>query len=181
MSEAAARVAQQRAAKDHYFATDPGSPLSAAQRAAFSGLQYYPYDPSLVVRGTVRQPLDGAPFTVQTSTGEQQTYRRAAVLPFQVAGWDTAVTLLLRVAHGHAGGGFFVPFRDTTSGSETYGAGRYIDLGPEAVGADGTVTIDFNEAYNPYCAYNDRWSCPLPPPDNWLQVPIRAGERTFST
>ena len=76
---------------------------------------------------------------------------------------------------GHPG--YFVPYRDATSGDETYGAGRYLDIDPNP---DGTVTIDFNLAYNPLCAYSDAFSCPLPPVENWLAVPIRAGERDFT-
>jgi uncharacterized protein (DUF1684 family) len=71
----------------------------------------------------------------------------------------------------------FLPFRDATSGRETYGAGRYLEVDPPD--ADGRVVVDFNLAYNPYCAYNPDWSCPIPPGENWLDVPIRAGERTF--
>ena len=71
----------------------------------------------------------------------------------------------------------FVPFRDATSGKETYGAGRYLEV--ESPGPDGRVRVDFNAAYNPYCAYNPDWSCPIPPGENWLSVPIRAGEKTF--
>ena len=69
----------------------------------------------------------------------------------------------------------FIPFRDTTSGSETYGAGRYLDLEPED---DGTYVLDFNIAYNPWCAYAPQYSCPLPPRENWLTFPIEAGEKT---
>ena len=79
--------------------------------------------------------------------------------------------MLVLYTTGHDG--YFLPFRDSTSGKTTYGAGRYIDLEPNP---DGSVTIDFNMAYNPYCAYNDSYSCPLPPVENWLQIPIEAGE-----
>jgi len=74
------------------------------------------------------------------------------------------------------GDGLFIPFRDSTSGSETYGAGRYVEAEPLG---DGRFELDFNRAYNPYCAYNDAWRCPLPPRENWLTVPIRAGELSF--
>ena len=99
-------------------------------------------------------------------------------------GWlDTAdsalqgsVTMLQRDGQD----GFFVPFRDATSGTESYPAGRYIDLEPDAVDrTTWTVHLDFNYAYSPSCAYDDRFSCPLPPPENWLQVPIRAGEKVW--
>jgi uncharacterized protein (DUF1684 family) len=75
-----------------------------------------------------------------------------------------------------ARGGLFLPMRDATSGDETYGAGRYLE--PDLQGGD-RVLVDFNRLYNPYCAYNDQWSCPLPPRENWLRLPVRAGERTF--
>ena len=84
------------------------------------------------------------------------------------------LTLALYATPGHEG--YFLPFRDATSGRETYGAGRYLDLAPPH---DGKVTVDFNLAYNPYCAYSDSFSCALPPVENWLQVPIRAGEMAF--
>jgi uncharacterized protein (DUF1684 family) len=74
-----------------------------------------------------------------------------------------------------AGHDLFLPFRDATSGKESYGAGRYLDLHAHR----DEVEIDFNYAYNPYCAYNPEWNCPLPPAENWLQVPIRAGEKAF--
>lgn len=173
---------EHRRAKDRFFAEDPRSPIPADRRSDFDGLRYYDHDPAAVVSGQAYQPEDPTPFTVQTSTGDVQSYRRAAVVPFSLHGQQASITLLLRTdVHGRQDphGGFFVPFRDATSGQETYGAGRYIDLGPEALAEDGTVTIDFNAAYNPYCAYDDRFSCPLPPPDNWLRIPVRAGEKTY--
>jgi uncharacterized protein (DUF1684 family) len=93
------------------------------------------------------------------------------MVSFEVRG--EAVSLALYDS-GHPG--YFLPFRDATSGKASYGAGRYLDIEPNS---DGTVTIDFNLAYNPFCAYNDAYSCPLPPTENWLQVPIEAGEKDF--
>ena len=99
-------------------------------------------------------------------------HERAGVARFDVAGEEVTLTLY---DTGHPG--YFLPFRDATSGTETYGAGRYLDLDRNP---DGTLLIDFNLAYNPLCAYNDSYSCPLPPIENWLSVPIRAGEKDFS-
>ncbi len=96
-----------------------------------------------------------------------------SVAHFEVDGEPVSLALY---DTGHPG--YFLPFRDRTSGSETYGAGRYLDIEPSD---DGTATIDFNEAYNPFCAYNDAYACPLPPPENWLQVRIEAGERLPSS
>jgi hypothetical protein len=93
---------------------------------------------------------------------------------FEVGGEPARVTLFAS-PDTHE---LFLPFRDATSGKETYGAGRYLEVEPP--NADGRVVVDFNDAYNPYCAYNASWSCPIPPGENWLAVPIRAGERSFA-
>jgi uncharacterized protein (DUF1684 family) len=108
-----------------------------------------------------------------TTTGGEQVYRRAGVVRFHVDGEPTQVTLYASDdTHD-----LFLPFRDATSGRETYGAGRYLEVEPP--GPDGRVVIDLNYVYNPYCAYNPEWSCPIPPGENWLTVPIRAGEKSF--
>lgn len=160
-----------RAAKDEYFGRAPDSPIRAEDRPGFDGLDYYEAVPALRFE---LEPMaaDGAPITVQTSDGQERVYTREATVSFSVDGADTTLTLY---GTSHSSG-YFVPFRDATSGSETYGAGRYLDLEPPH---DGRVTIDFNLAYNPYCAYNDAYSCPLPPGENWLTVPIRAGEKDY--
>lgn len=105
---------------------------------------------------------------MQTSTGDTRTHRRLGVLRFVVAGEEAVLTLFADEA-----GGLFLPFADALAGQETYEAGRYLE--PEPL-ADGRVLVDFNLAYNPCCAYNDDWSCPLTPPKNRLRVAIRAGE-----
>jgi len=110
---------------------------------------------------------------MQTTTGGTQIYRRAGVARFHVDGVPAPLTLFTS-ADTHE---LFLPFRDATSGNETYGAGRYLEVEPS--GLDQRVIVDLNYAYNPYCAYNPDWSCPIPPGENWLAVPIRAGEKTF--
>jgi uncharacterized protein (DUF1684 family) len=159
-----------RANKDEFFATNPNSPLPPDLRAGFSGLEYFPTDPGLVFTVPI-VPGDGAPVTIATSDGAERTYHRAGKVHMVIAGEPVELALF---DTGHPG--YFLPFRDGTSGRESYGAGRYLDLHPNA---DGTVTIDFNFAYNPFCAYTDRFSCALPPHENWLTVPIRAGEMAF--
>ena len=165
-----------RADKDAFFRDHPSSPLTDEQRAAFEGLAYFDEDPASVVRATLE--TDGVdtdePIELPTTTGGSQTYRRAGVARFAVDGEPAQVTLF---ASDDMGDELFLPFRDATSGRETYGAGRYLEVEPP--GPDGEVEIDFNLAYNPYCAYNPEWSCPIPPGENWLAVPIRAGERSF--
>lgn len=158
-----------RAQKDAYFATDPNSPLTPQQRARFHGLAYFPPNPALVVQAVVDGcGLDEVALT--TSCGDAQTYRHVGVAPFEVDATPAEITLF-RSAKGN----LFVPFRDATSRAETYEA-RYL----EAVSlGGGRVLLDFNYAYNPYCAYSARWRCPLPPSGNSLAVPIRAGEMRF--
>jgi uncharacterized protein len=165
-----------RADKDAFFRDHPSSPLTDEQRSAFGGLAYFDEDPAFVVRAPLETEGVGTdePIAMQTTTGGTQTYRRAGVVRFEVDGEPARITLF---ASEDMGTELFVPFRDATSGRETYGAGRYLEVEPP--GPDGTVEIDFNLAYNPYCAYNPEWSCPIPPGENWLAVPIRAGEMTF--
>jgi hypothetical protein len=164
-----------RAEKDVFFRDDPRSPLLPEQRATFRGLAYFPEDPSLVVEAVL--DVDGVDrnerIAMQTTTGGEQTYRRAGIVRFDVDGEPAQVTLFASPDMHE----LFLPFRDATSGGETYGAGRYVEVEPP--GADGRVVVDFNDAYNPSCAYNPAWSCPLPPAENWLSVPIRAGEKAF--
>ncbi|MGD9934105.1 MAG: DUF1684 domain-containing protein [Dehalococcoidia bacterium] len=160
-----------RREKDAFFREDPSSPLLPAQRAAFAGLRYYPENPDLVF-DLVPEPLaDAEVVTMQTSTGDEQRYLRWAIASFDIEGTPVSLTMY-RDPHG----GYFLPFTDAERGAETYGAGRYLE--PE-VHDDGSAVLDFNYAYNPYCAYNDGWSCPLPPAENHLKVRVPAGEMVF--
>lgn len=161
---------EHRRAKDDFFARSSQSPLAHDRRHDFDGLDYFDPTPDLVFTLPI-QPADGAEVRVQTSDGAERVYRRVGRVGFEVDGQPVTLALY---STGHPG--LFVPFRDATSGSETYGAGRYLDVEPNE---DGTITLDFNHAYNPFCAYDDAYSCPLPPVENWLPVPIRAGERAF--
>jgi uncharacterized protein (DUF1684 family) len=165
-----------RASKDVFFRDHPRSPLTAEQRSTFERLDYFAEDDMFVVRAALE--IDGIdrdePITMQTTDGGQQIYRRAGTVGFEVDGQRARVTLFSSPDMHE----LFLPFRDHTSGSESYGAGRYLEVEPP--GPDGRVVVDFNHAYNPYCAYNPDWACPIPPGENWLGVPIRAGEKTFS-
>jgi uncharacterized protein (DUF1684 family) len=157
--------------KDDFFRHDHRSPLTSAQQRKFKGLAYYPENPALVVKAAIDRNVEPGVVRMETTKGQEQVYSRYGVVHFQVDGEAAQVTLYASEGSHE----LFVPFRDATSGKETYGAGRYLDLprhGDE-------IVIDFNYAYNPYCAYNPDWSCPLPPAENWLKVPIRAGEKTF--
>jgi uncharacterized protein (DUF1684 family) len=162
-----------REAKDEFFRDDPRSPLTPEQRAGFTGLSYYPEDPALRIEAELDTAVDpDEEIVMQTTTGGTQVYRRSGKVRFEVDTTPAEITLYASPDQEDP----FVPFRDATSGKETYGAGRYLEVERPQ---DGRVVVDFNDAYNPYCAYNPEWSCPIPPGENWLAVPIRAGERSF--
>jgi uncharacterized protein (DUF1684 family) len=161
-----------RVSKDQFYRSGRDSPLTRSQKIGFTGLAYFDEHPDLRIDAELAEPPNHDEITLETSTGDSQTYRRAGLVHFAVDGQPTQITLYAAEDADR----FFVPFRDATSGHETYGAGRYLEVDPPV---DGRVILDFNYAYNPYCAYNDQWSCPLPPLENWLAVPIRAGEKEF--
>ncbi|HWQ12947.1 MAG TPA: DUF1684 domain-containing protein [Roseiflexaceae bacterium] len=160
-----------RAAKDRFFKAHPRSPLTEAQRQTFTGLRYFPENAPLRLALPVERFESPSTIVLPTSAGDTRTYRRLGRVRFTIDGQDAALTLFADEA-----GALFLPFADTLAGGETYGAGRYLD--PEPLG-DGRVLVDFNLAYNPSCAYNDGWSCPITPAENRLKVAIRAGEQIF--
>ena len=157
-------------AKDDFFGHDPHSPLTPEQREAFKGLSYFPENPGLRLEVEVEKFHDQEEVQLLTSTGDIQTYTRYGRFSFKVDSQDAELTIF------HNENGYFLLFVDSLAGAETYGAGRYLE--PEEL-PNGKFLIDFNLAYNPYCAYNEMWSCPLPPPENRINVPIRAGEKNF--
>ena len=167
-----------RAVRDELFASHPQSPLPATDRTGFNGLAYFEYDPRARVLADV-MVAEPAHYDIATSGEHQGSYgfTRFAVAKFELAA--KPLELELSWLDGY-GGGLFLSFRDGTSGSETYGAGRYLldTVKGADLGMDGErLVLDFNFAYNPSCAYDPRWVCPLVPPPNRLKVPIRAGER----
>ena len=164
-----------RATRDDLFRTHPQSPLPEKSRSDFPGVAYFEYDPDLRVVATTR-PEPGDHFDIPVSDGTPMSFSRFGVASFEIAGHTEELELYW--LDGYAGG-VFVPFRDQTSGVETYGAGRYLlDSAKGAdLGAEGdSLVFDFNFAYNPSCSYDERWGCPLAPPPNHLSVEIRAGE-----
>lgn len=160
---------EHRSMKDAFFRGSDQSPLPVDLRATFGGLAYFDPNPRLVfdVQPEIVEPTQ---VSIRTTGGESRTYDRVATVSFQVD--EDAITLAL-FSSGHES--WFLPFRDHTSGKQTYGAGRYLDVDPPEAGI---VTIDFNYAYAPYCAYSDAYSCALPPSENWMDAVILAGERT---
>jgi uncharacterized protein (DUF1684 family) len=165
-----------RVAKDAMFRSNADeSPIPAAERAGFPGLAYYPVDPAYRLPAFLKEDRSGPPLIIElrTSTNEPQPMRRVGTLGFTVNG---ASCTLLAFADVDASdmSRLFVPFADLTSGRETYGGGRYIDLDRTPTGL---YDLDFNRAYHPSCVYNHNFVCPVPPRENRLPVAIHAGER----
>jgi uncharacterized protein len=167
-----------RAARDDLFATHPQSPIPPHERPAFAGLRHFPDNPEAIVE----TELSSAAGALSIDTGGPDgvvRYRRVGIAKTP---WGP-LTLWWIEAYG---GGLFLPFRDGTSPDESYGGGRYLTDTVKgtfgrgvAVGPGNTVRLDFNYAYNPSCAYDDRWACPLAPEENRVDGPIRAGERRY--
>jgi len=165
-----------RDGRDTLFRGHPQSPLSPVGREGFGGLRYFEYTPAFRVLGGLERGDDELR-DVTASGGETVRFRRFGVVCFELAREPQELSLYWLEGYG---GGVFLPFADATRGSETYGGGRYLldtvkgaDLGE----ADGQLVLDFNFAYNPSCAYDPGWVCPLAPPANRLAVEVRAGER----
>lgn len=167
-----------RATKDESFRRDPDSPLPRAARANFMGLEYFALDPAWRYGGTVEPYPAPERLTLVTTTGEARPCERWGRVTFEREGrvFTLQVYKLLDQPRRAGGDGLFLPFKDQTTGKETYAAGRYVDL----VGPDGgPFTLDFNLAYNPSCAYGEpqRFQCPVTPAENTLSVAVTAGER----
>lgn len=164
---------------DDFFEFHPQSPLDDEQRETFEGLQYFePNEDLILVVDVERFPGDDPLLEMSTNTGETRYYRRWGRFTFEVGGQEAQLT----VYSDPEGQELFMPFRDATSGRESYGAGRYMDSHRPGLRQlpGGRLEVDFNYAYNPYCAYSEYYSCPLPPAENWLSVPIYAGEKRFN-
>jgi uncharacterized protein len=170
--------AEWQRSRDELFATHPRSPIPGLRRAEFAGLSYFDYDPGARVIGALL-PAAHETLELEVSTGEPISFSRVGACAFELKGERHTLDLFWLESYG---GGLFLPFRDETSGGDTYGAGRYLldsvkgaDLGTDD---RGRLVLDFNFAYNPSCAYDPDWSCPLAPPRNRLHAAVRAGERT---
>jgi uncharacterized protein (DUF1684 family) len=177
-----AELQSSRARKDEQFGSSRQSPIPPDERGAFDGLSYFEPDPAYRVEATVELIDSDETVTMETSTAGEQLYPRAARLQFAVPDADGESTDATLFAYQRVdeddGGSLFVPFRDKTTGQQTYPGGRYMALHAEGQLVDGAeVPLDFNLAYSPFCAYSDAYECPLPPRENWLEVAIAAGER----
>jgi uncharacterized protein (DUF1684 family) len=175
----AERCEQFRRERDWLFKNHPQSALSVEQKVSFSGLLYYPYDPAWRFLLPVDTNVEPEIIEVELQHDGQVRIQRFGRIHFEVAGQAVSLSLFWMMGYG---GGVFLPFRDLTSGQSTYGGGRYLldTIKHADLGQDGArLVIDFNYAYNPSCAYNARWHCPLAPQENWLPVAIPAGEQKY--
>lgn len=175
MPDYAAEVAAFRAEKDAMFRESGESPVRREVLDTFVPLAYYPVDESYRVPAalTALSDAESPAFEMPTSTGQRRQMRRAGKLRFTLHGQTLTLTAFVS-AEDTARNRLFVPFRDETAGIETYAAGRYLDLDRTPTGL---YDLDFNRAYQPYCYYDVRYDCPIPPAENRLPLPIRAGER----
>jgi uncharacterized protein len=164
----------ERRMKDEFMARHPESPFVSG-RVPFHPLQYFPADPKFRVRATLRRRPEPEEAYLRTNRDGQAVMRHLGDLSFRIGGRE----LSLAVYHAGEGVGtsVFVPFRDTTSGRDSYGPGRYVTL---ELSEDDTYDLDFNRAFNPYCAYTDDFECGFPPAQNDLPVAIRAGEKVWA-
>lgn len=163
-----------RREKDDYFRTSEDSPVPMAEGEGFKGLSYFDPDPAFRFDAKLQRYSNPASVMMTTSKGSRQLFNRVGYFELTVEG--NLVRIQAYQSAERADPSIFIPFHDLTSGREAYGAARYIDLEVEH---DDRYVLDFNYAYNPYCAYSDDYVCPLPPQENWLSVPIRAGERKY--
>ena len=170
-------AARFREARTQLFLEHPDSPIAPERRPGWGGLQWYPYDPGWRVRGDIDSTTPRQTFEIALASDGVLRCTRVGRVRFSIAG--QAASLAVYWFEGY-GGGLWLPFSDASSVGETYGGGRYLydtikgaDLGISG----GEIVLDFNFAYNPSCAYDDRWSCPLSPPENRLPFAVTAGER----
>lgn len=167
------RIEAARAEKDAAFLKASDSPVPENRRADVLPLAYFPVDPSWIAPAVLRPATTEAVMLMPTSTGQQRQMRRVGTLEFTLKGQPLKLTAFVEVGAPNLDH-LFVPFTDLTTGTETYAAGRYLDLDRNATGI---YEIDFNKAYHPYCYFNPTYDCPYPPAENRLQLPIRAGEK----
>lgn len=162
-----------RSEKDAAFQTATDSPVPADKRDAVLPLRYFPVDPNFAVPAALKLSEDRPVFEMPTSTGALRRMQLVGQLQFTLQGQPRSLGAFVEEGTQQIDR-LFVPFADLTTGKDTYSAGRYLDIQPTTTGY---YTIDFNRAYNPYCAYNASYECPYPPPSNRLDVAVAAGEK----
>jgi hypothetical protein len=173
-SDYVTRITTARSEKETFFKTSSESPIPESRKGELLPLAYYPIDPSYHVPAALKPSDDDTTIMMPTSAGTADPMRRVGTLEFTIMG-QTMTLAAFAPAAARTVDRLFVPFRDLTSGTDTYAAGRYLDLDRTATGI---YQLDFNRAYNPNCYFDLLWICPLPPRENHLQIAVLAGERT---
>jgi uncharacterized protein (DUF1684 family) len=168
-------IARRRQEIDHFMRYSENSPFGDESKKNFSGLQYFPPDPKFRVNAAVVRINGTEVVSVLMNDGSTEDYYRYGFAEFRLKKKPQRL-MLLKAASNLQSGRLFLAFTDNTNGSITYGGGRYINLFQQT---EGRVTIDFNMAYNPYCVYNADYVCPLPPAENRMSIPVRAGEKLY--
>lgn len=173
----ASEVKRFREVRDKSFRNPNETPLVGEDFSKFKGLEYFDVNEKFIVKARFEKTTDEQVFMMPTSTGTSRKYFKRGILRFALDGRDFSLTAFQSEAAAKKNVTLFVPFKDLTNGSETYGAGRYLDI---KTPADAEVVLDFNFAFNPSCAYgNEQFACALPPRENFLQTEIKAGEKIF--
>jgi uncharacterized protein (DUF1684 family) len=169
----AGEIAAWRAEKDNFMRHSADSPVPVERRATFSPLPYYPIDEAYRVPASLHVAQSDEIIQLSTSTGKPRRMRRIGTLAFTLKGQSLTLTAFADLDDAQLRR-LFVPFGDLTSGTETYQGGRYLDLDRTA---SRVYDLDFNRAYNPFCVFDSRYECPIPPRENRLKLPVRAGEK----
>jgi uncharacterized protein len=170
------QIRKEREEKDRFMRTSRESPF-ADNPDAFTGLKYFPADLKYKITATLTPITQKKPVVLATNDGKEERYMEYAYAEFDFSGFRNKLLILEMIDMGPSRGKLFLAFGDGTSAETTYGAGRYLDV-VKTTGSQ-TITLDFNKAYNPYCAYTEKYTCPLPPPENLLTIPIQAGEKAY--
>ena len=169
-------IKKEREEKDRFMRSSKQSPFAKAPEE-FTGLKYFAPDSKYRIIANLHPINNKKVVVLPTNDGKEQRYLEYANAEFRLDGVDCQLLILEVMETGAFRGKLFLAFGDETSAKETYGAGRYLDL--NKLPGSNTITLDFNKTYNPYCAYNDTYSCPFPPTENLLKVAIKAGERSY--
>jgi uncharacterized protein (DUF1684 family) len=169
---------QERKGKDVFFATHGQSPLPPEDKEKFTGLAYFPVNPDYRFELSIHEYDDKKVLRIQDTAGNMREFLQWGEFKFKIYNEECSLQAYKSNPDEDR---FFIPFKDVTSGKETYGAGRYLDLNSMSDRTpDGKWQLDFNRAYNPWCAYSINYACPYVPPENWLRVPILAGEKNYA-
>lgn len=158
------------------------SPLKKKDLKKFKGLDFFPIDSTFIVIAKLTKIANAPIFEMATTTDRKPLYKEYGLLKFKLKGAETQLTIYQSqddLRDEKYKNYLFLPFTDDTSGNESYGGGRYMDVMTTDEKADGTISLNFNNTYNPYCAYNDKYSCPLTPRKNHLDIEIKAGIKVF--